>query len=462
MPPTNSDPATRPRLRQIAAAAAIGVAAALLALRWTAPDEGRAIEGGPSGRTPPPLPARPAPAPIAPLPQELSEALDLMAAGRLRAAQRLMLDFSAGPGAAALPPEHRETMAAMLRRLENDPVLAAALELEQGFGDADLDRLRRTLGSLARGEMIALRRDAQAARQVDDARRLAAEVDAVEALLSSDRLAALRLAQDFRRRHPRFAAGRDFERRAARAIDETAGRLIAADRFDEARALLVELESLHGGQVDDIPGIGAKMAAIDALFQRRDDLDATIREIETLGRKRPDEALALLARIERTPENRDRFAQLESTLTILMEDLDVNGPEVEILALDGSAVAQIEYQKQEDVVLLVRARDDYEVATVRFFWRWFDSSGAGNVAEAPLRPATEGRVQEASDRAGAEMAEVEFEATITVAQHQGRRLQFWAEATDRGGRTARSADASGQLVPERRGLLRRLGLRPGR
>lgn len=461
MPLSESDPAARPRLRQVVAAAAIGLTAALLALRWTAPDDAGAIKGDRPGTTPPPLPARPEPAPIAPLPQELSEALDLMAAGRLRAAQRLMLDFSTGPGTAALPPEHRETMTAMLRRLENDPVLVAALELEQGFADADLDRLRRTLGSLARGEMIALRRDAQAARQVDDARRLTAEVDAVEALLTSDRLAALRLAQDFRRRHPRFAAGLDFERRAAQAIDETAGKLIAANRFDEASTLLIELDSLLGGQARDIPGIRAKMAAVDVVFQRRNDLDATIREIEALGRKRPDEALALLARIERTPENRDRFAQLASTLAMLMEDLDANGPEVEILAPDGSAITQIEYQQEEDVVLLVRARDDYEVAAVRFFWRWFDNSGTGNIAEAQLRPATQDRGQEVGDRTGATMAEVDFEATISVAEHQGRSLQFWAEATDRGGRTARSAD-SGQLVPERRGLLRRLGLRPGR
>jgi hypothetical protein len=42
MPPTASAPVVQPRLKQILAAAAIGVAAALLVLHWTAPD----VRGG--------------------------------------------------------------------------------------------------------------------------------------------------------------------------------------------------------------------------------------------------------------------------------------------------------------------------------------------------------------------------------------------------------------------------------
>ncbi len=457
MPPSEPDPASLPRLRQMLAAAAIGVAAALLVLRWTAPDESAAIADDPAGVTPPPLPSRPEPTPIAPLPAQLSEALDLMAEGRLREAQRLMLDFSRGPGAKALPSEHRETMTAMLARLANDRVLAAAVQLERGFEDAHLNRLRLTLGSLTRRQMIALRRDPQAARRVDDARRLAAEVDAIEARLGSDRLAALRLAQDFRRRHPRFAAGLDFELRAAAAIDETAGRLIAVNRLDEARALLVELKALRGDQAGESPGVEAKLAAIDEVFQRRNDLDATVREIEVLGWERPHEALEFLAGMERTPENRDRFAQLESTLTMVMEDLDESEPEVEILLPERPAEAQGVYERDKDVVVRVRARDDYEVVSVRFFWRWFDNDGTGEVVEATLRPATGTSSAESPDAAGARTTEAEFEATITAAEHQGRNLQLWAEATDRGGRAARSAE--NEIAPKRRGFLRRLGLR---
>lgn len=450
MPAPEPDPAVWRRLRQMLAAAAIGVAAALLVLRWTAPGAPVGITADPAARIPPPLPPRPEPAPIAPLPTQLSEALDLMAEGRLREAQRLMLDFGLGPGAEGLPPEHRETMAAMLARLADDPVLTAAVELERGFAEADLNRLRRTLGSLTREQMIALRRDPQAARRVDDARRLAAEVDAIEARLGSDRLAALRLAQDFRRRHPRFAARPDFERRAAIAIDDAAGRLIAANRLDEARTLLLELKALRGEQADESLRVDAKLAAIDEVFQRRNDLAATVREIEMLGWERPHEALDLLASMERTPENRDRFAQLASTLTILMEDLDRNGPEVELLIPAGTEAAPGVYKPDEDVVLRVRASDDYEVVTVQFFWRWFDEDGAGEVLEAPLGPAT-GAASTTST------GQVELEARITAAEHQGRNLQFWAEAADRGGRTARSAEKA--LAPERRGFLRRLGLR---
>ena len=460
MPPPEPDPAARSRLRQMLAAAAIGVTAALLVLRWTAPDEPPAIANDPAGVTPPPLPPRPAPTPIAPLPGQLSEALDLMAEGRLREAQLLMLDFSRGPDAGALPPEHRETMTAMLARLANDRVLAAAVELDRGFEDADLNRLRLTLGSLTRQQMIALRRDPQAARRVDDARRLAAEVDAIGARLGSDRLAALRLAQDFRRRHPRFAAGLDFERRAAAAINETAGRLIAANRLDEARALLLELKALRGDQAGENLGVEAKLAAIDEVFLRRNALDATVREVEALGWERPHEALELLAAMERTPENRDRFAQLESTLTMLMEDLDEGEPEVEILIPERPAEARGVYERDKDVVVRVRARDDYEVVSVRFFWRWFDNDGTGEVVEATLRPATGSRSAESTGAVGAEAAEVESEATITAAEHRGRNLQFWAEAADRGGRAARSADS--ELTPEKRGFLRRLGLRRDR
>lgn len=457
MPAPEPDPAARPLLRQMLAAAAIGSAAALLVLRWTASEEPGRIADDPAPFTPPALPPRPAPTPVAPLPAQLSEALDLMAEGRLREAQRLMQDFSGGPDAETLPPEHRETMTALLARLANDQTLAAAVELERGFEDADLIRLRLVLGSLTRQQMIALRRDLQAARRVDDARRLAAEVDAIEARLHSDRLAALRLARDFRRRHPRFAASLDFERRAALAIDDTAGRLIAANRLDEARTMLLELKLLLGDQAGVSPRVEAKLAAIDEVRKRRNDLEASVREIEILGWERPHEALDLLAEMERNPENRDRFAQLESTLTMLMEDFDRNSPEVQIRVPEQPGAATDAYERDEDVVVRVRASDDYEVVTVRFFWRWFDQDGAGEVVEAPLGPPAGAPPAESTATTGAQPAPVELEARITVAEHQGRNLQFWAEAVDRGGRTARSTE--NELAPERRGFLRRLGLR---
>lgn len=452
-------PATSPRPTQILATAAIGVAAALLVLRWTAPDTPPVASDETSRGVPAPLPARPEPEPPPPLPRELSDAIDLMAQGRLREAQRLMLGFDASPAALDLLPDHRETMNAMLGRLGNDPALIAALEFERGFEDADLDRLRRTLDSLSRERTIALRRDPQASRHIDDARRLTAEVDAIEGLLGSDRLAALRLAQDFARRHPRFAAGTAFENRAAQAIVDTAGRLMAANRLEEAQTLLIELRSLRGDSAEEAASVDARLASIESVFQRRSDLDAAIREIEMLGRKLPHEALALLAAMEPTPENRRRLAQVESTLRFLLDDLDQGSPAVEILAANGSSLDQVEYDRREDLVLLVRARDDYEVVSVRFFWRWFDREGQGDVVEAALR-SVDPEPSPASDGAGkGSTAEVAFEATVTQAEHGGRSLQFWAEATDRGGRIARSAEPPNQLTPARRGFLQRLGLR---
>lgn len=458
MPPETAPP-TSPRPTQILAAAAVGVAAALLVLRWTAPDNAPFASEETSRGVPAPLPSRPEPEPPPPLPRELSDALDLMAQGRLREAQHLMLGFDASPAALELLPDHRETMNAMLERLGNDPVLQAALEFEGGFEDADLDRLRRALGSLSRDRMIALRRDPRASRHIDDARRLTAEVDAIEGLLGSDRLAALRLAQDFARRHPRFAAGLAFEDRAAEAIEDTAGRLMAANRLEEARTLLLELRSLRGDAAREAPSVDARLASIEAVFQRQSDLDAAIREIEVLGWERPHEALELLAAMKRTPENRRRLAQVESTLKLTLDDLDQGSPTVEILDADGSNLDQVEYDRREDLVLLVRARDDYEVVSVRFFWRWFDREGEGDVVEAVLRP-VEPETAAATDDAGAgRTAELGFEATLTRAEHGGRSLQFWAEATDRGGRIARSSDPPNQLTPARRGFLQRLGLR---
>ena len=461
MPPTASAPAAppRPRPKQILAAAAIGVAAALLVLRWTAPDDPTAATDNASRGVPAPLPSRPEPEPPPPLPRELSEALDLMAQGRLREAQRLMLGFDASPAARELLPDHRETMAAMLERLGNDPALLAALEFERGFADADLDRLRRTLGSLSREGAVALRRDPQASRYIDDARRLAAEVDAIEGLLGSDRLAALRLAQDFARRHSRFAVGLAFEDRAAEAIEDTAGRLMAANRLEEARTLLLELRSLRGDAAREAASVDAKLASIESVFQRQSDLDAAIREIEVLGWERPHEALEVLAAMERTTENRRRLAQVESTLKLLLDDLDQRSPAVEILAADGSILDQVEYDRREDLVLRVRARDDYDVVSVRFFWRWFDRDGEGDVVEAALRPVDPEAANAADGGGDGRTVETAFEATVTRAEHGGRSLQFWAEATDRGGRIARSADPPKQLTPARRGFLQRLGLR---
>ena len=457
MPPTASAPVARPR--EILAAVAVGVAAALLVLRWTAPSNAPVASDEASRGVPAPLPSRPEPEPPPPLPRELSDALDLMAQGRLREAQRLMLDFDAGPAAGELLPDHRETMNAMLERLGNDPVLQAALEFEGGFEDADLDRLRRALGSLSRERMIALRRDPQASRYVDDARRLAAEVDAIEGLLGSDRLAALRLAQDFARRHPQFAAGLAFEDRAAEAIEDTAGRLMAANRLEEARTLLLELRSLRGDAARETASVDARLASIEAVFQQRSDLDATIREIEMLGWERPHEALELLSAMERTPESRRRLAQVESTLKLLLDDLDRGSPTVEILAADGSSLDQVEFDRREDLVLLVRARDDYEVVSVRFFWRWFDRDGEGDVVEPALGSVDPEALPAANGAGDGSTAEVAFEVTIARAEHGGRSLQFWAEATDRGGRIARSADPPHQLTPARRGFLQRLGLR---
>ena len=462
MPPGEPDPAGPPRLRQSLAAAAIGIAAALLVLRWTDTGHRSSAIEPPARPVPSPLPARPAPEPPPPLPPELSQALDLMAQGRLQEAQRLMLEFNAGPGGDELLPDHRETMTAMLERLRNDPALEAALELRRGFDEADLGRLRRTLSSLSRERTIALRRDPLASRHIDDARRLTAEVDAIEGLLGSDRLSALRLAQDFSRRHPRFAAGLGFEDRAAAAIEDTAGRLMAANRLEEARTLLRELRSLRGREAAEAASVDARLASIEAVFQRRNDLDAAIREIEVLGWERPHEALELLAGMERTPENRRRLAQVESTLNLLMDDRDQGSPEVALTAADGSSVGGIEYRGREDLVLRVEARDDYEVVSVRLYWRWFDAEGQGDVVEAPLVPVDAATPPAANGAGAPRNSELAFEATIPVAEHGGRSLQFWAEATDRGGRVARSADPPHQLVPERRGFLRRLGIRRDR
>lgn len=444
---------------QLLAAAAIGVAAALLVLRWTAPGNTPVASDEESRAVPAPLPPRPEPEPPPPLPRELSDALDLMAQGRLREARRLMLGFDASSAAGELLPDHRETMNAMLERLGNDPVLLAALEFEGGFEDADLDRLRRALGSLPRERMIALRRDPQASRHIDDARRLTAEVDAIEGLLGSDRLAALRLAQDFARRHPRFAAGLAFEDRAAEAIEDTAGRLMAANRLEEARTLLLELRSLRGDAAREATSVDARLASIEAVFQRRSDLDAAIREIEVRGRKRPHEALEVLAAMERTPENRRRLAQVESTLKLTLDDLDQGSPVVEILDANGSSLDQFEYDRREDLVLLVLARDDYQVVSVRFFWRWFDREGEGDVVEAALRPVDAEPAPATNGDGDGRTAEIAFEATVTQTEHAGRSLQVWAEATDLGGRVARSSDPPNQLTPARRGFLQRLGLR---
>ncbi len=461
MPSREPDPAAPPRARQILAAVATGVLAALLVLDWTASDQPAHQVAEPAARgAPAALPPRPEPEPIAPLPRELSEALELVARGRLRDAQRLMISFRAGPGAETLDPEHRETLTAMLERLANDPVLDAAIALERGFVGADLPALRRTLASLGREEMITLRRDPEAARNVDQARRLTAEVDAIEARLSSDRLAALRLAQDFRYRHPRFAVGLGFEQRAARAIEDTAGRLIAANRLDEARAVLVELRSLRGEQAADQPGIQAKLATIDSAMKRRRDFDTALREIETLGWELPHEALDQLARMERTPETAGRLAQLESTLEMLMDDRDRETPEIAVLTADGSPLERLVYQPRQDVSLLVRARDDYQLAFVRFHWRWFSRDGAGEVMTIELHPPASEPLE--TNGPTPISAALEFPVTIRADEHQDRGLQVWAEASDRGGRNARSTDAATELLPERRGLLRRLGLRRDR
>ena len=113
-------------------------------------------------------------------------------------------------------------------------------------------------------------------------------------------------------------------------------------------------------------------------------------------------------------------------------------------------------------MLLIRARDDYEVVAVRFFWRWFDREGEGEVVEAALEPvSTEppSATNDADEADEARSAEVAFLATLTPGEHGGRNLQFWAEAIDRGGRMARGPDPPKQLAPARRGFLRRLGLR---
>ncbi len=457
VPPAPPGPGLRRRpapaagwARQFLAVAAIGVVAAILVLRWTERERSIAAAGT-TPAIPAPLPPRPVPAPEPPpppLPSELGAALALAAEGRLREAQRRLLAFQAGPAADGLLPDHRETLTATLDRLAGDPALAAALDFERGFAEADVPRLRRALGALSREETIALRRDPQTSRHIDDARRLTAEVDAVERLLDSDRLGALRLAQDFARRHPRFAAALGFEERAARAIDSTAGRLIAAHRLEEARTLLLKLRSLRGEAAPETASVDARLASIEAVFRRQSDLEAAVREIEALGRERPYQALERLAAMERTPENRRRLAQVKSTLELLVDDLDRESPTVEILAADGRSLDQVRVRRREDLVLRVRASDDHEVVLVRLFWRWFDRNGEGGIVEAELRP-----VAAAGDAAAADRT---HEATIRPAEHGGRSLQVWAEASDRGGRTVRSADPPDRINRARRGFLQRL------
>lgn len=368
------------------------------------------VAAGPSPTAIEPAPEVAEPVEPLVLPQPLVEALDAIARKRWLEARRALGELEDLAENGELSAEVWTAYRAATETVELGRCEVLLGQLDRGLGEASTADLERTLRTMVRREENLLRASVRGADLIDRARasvQAAAEFEAV--MTAGAGLPALEQALRLETEIPALAERLDARTRAASSIDAKVSMLMEADRLEEARAVLVALDRLWPNR----PGTAQAVASIDSRVSSRERYEGLLAQIETAGRSRPHEGLAMLEGVAPPSEFRARFEQLRDTLVMRFADLDREPPQLELVA--GQ---EIEYKKGQPIVIELRATDDYDVVTVGALAMVARETVPRSL---PVVDAGDGRYR------------VEIEPTV----HDDRPLVVWFRASDRSGHETR-------------------------
>ncbi len=362
------EPAPPPRRRRPllwlgAAAAAVAVAAlavtAFLATRSPEP-------------APAPVPVAPAPPPAEPVRVRLDRAIGFMAAGEDARAREILAALTVADQA-ALGREgcSRLALAQQMLRLAARDGLAHDLPvaLEQGSlaTAVALVRAAAAEGVAPAGLYAGAEQDYERARQLADV-----FARAEQATAAGTPLRVLEVYRELAALFPDQRDGFELRQRAAAALAEQARDRARAGDYAGALSRLADLQRLW----PDAPGLREEIATVIAQRDAEPVQQALLDRLAGFERRRrPDEALAELARHEPTPHLAPAFAAERQRFTAQLATLDGAPPVVELREGYG-----LQYARGTVAELSFRVRDDYGVEQVRVMAR---RAGGGAMREIP-------------------------------------------------------------------------------
>ncbi|HUP22228.1 MAG TPA: protein kinase [Thermoanaerobaculia bacterium] len=360
------------------------------------------------------------------MPPELQEASDLLAAGQpLQARQRLdaiseLVESTEQPVA----PEVYEAY-----RVLREEVLAARRDqlvdaMRAAWSNRNLAALRQVLRGIAPEEEQALQASLEAKPLLDRTRAVNRSLARGESTLQGgDPIAALVLGRAFESEYGELAGVWDLRERAAAQVERSVDELIGTGQPEEAESRLTRLRELW----PDRAGLGGRQQRIQGQRQSQERWDTLYASIEQTGESgRLHEALAMFEGVDVPERHRVRFASLRTRTQEAFAAADRNPPSVTL-----ASAADVEYRRNEPILIELLVRDDYAVVSVALHAR----RARGQYQTIELE-----RV--AADR---------YRGEIPVSIHANERsVEIWAEATDHSGNITRIG-SSEQPIEIRRG-----------
>ncbi len=386
----------------------------------------------PSGRkpAPPPQPTviveTPVPQPtLVPTPSVdpvLSEAESMVAQGDLDAVHEVLGRLTP-ERIDSFTEQERELYDGLLETVEGVDRNRALENLALGFESGSLDYLHRAVRAFSKlpdqgGGDSKVERDLERARQAIRLHTLL-----WRASRAGDQAQVLERAADLMKVLPAYSGSAKLRREAAAVLEKQATAEAGAGDF---RSALGKLETIRQ-QWPQREGIEERIAEVEAARDEDERLGRVLEKARSQGAAgEPDAGLATLAGVTPTASRKAAFAKARAALEQQLGAMDANPPTVALA--DG---AELAFRKNQDLVVPLIVKDDYQVADVKVMVR---TAGSKDFREVKPRH-VEG------DR---------WQATIPPGLHANDDIDLYVVATDRAGHVGRLGSAEKPLEANRK------------
>ncbi len=365
---------------------------------------------------------QPTPVPTPSVDPVLSEAESMVAQGDLGAV-REVLGRLTPERIDGFTEQEREVYDGLLEALEGVDRNRALENLARGLEMGSLDYLHRAVRTFSKlpdgGEGDArVERDLERARQAIRLHTLLWRANR-----AGDQAQVLERAADLMKILPAYEGSAKLRREAAAALEKQAAAEANAGDF---RSALGKLETIrqHWPQR---PGIDERIAKIEAARSEDERLAKVLETARAKGAAGdPEAGLAALAGATPTASRKAAFTEARTALEAQLEAMDAKPPTVALA--DG---AELAFRKNQDLVVPLVVRDDYQLSSVKVMVR---TAGSKDFRE--VKPRHVG-----GDR---------WEATIPPAMHTNDDVDLYVVATDRSGHVGRLGSPEKPLEANRK------------
>ncbi len=350
------------------------------------------------------LPPAATPAPQKPAAERLEAARLHLLQGEDDQARELLRSLTPADQASLSPAACRQ-----LQYLEETLTLATRerlpRDLATGLETGNLARLRSVVEAIADQPELAGELPPEALPELAKARQVVDLYSQAEAEAASGRhVEVLQRFAAMRGLVPAVIDSLELRKKAASELEAEAEALVRAGRYPEA---LAKLETVRSTWPDRL-GLADRIGAYRAYERDEKEQMDLLAKLPTVERRRkPHEALEMLAEIRPTPHLESRFAEARQRLESQLARLDQQPPLV--VLRDGY---DLQYSRGMVANLSFRVTDDYEVRDVKVMAR----PEGGRMRELPL-----------------EKDSFRYSVEIAPSLHQNGTVELYVTATDASG-----------------------------